>query len=155
MTDPTIEDVLQMAQRANARVSELEETVAKLQDTNEDLADEVARLSLRLSEIDDNRAYDALTRDEKVGLVREHGFGRAVDGTGTARLDYNAIQWEVFDGEPSADHCYRLMRLAGEARGFEHRDPAGRSQHLFVEAEQAKMGAAFSSANNGVSEGVR
>lgn len=156
MSDPDVqpEDALQVAQRALSKIADLERTVEEQAGRIDEFEEDLTAVTLRLSAFDEDRAYDALTRDDKVGRVREHGFERSVDGGGTATLDYNDIQWGVFDGEPSADHCYTLMRLAADADGFAVRDPDGRSKHLAVDAAEAKRGAAFSSANNAGSEGV-
>jgi len=163
---PRTEDVLQVARRALAKTNDLEDDVAELQADREDLRDKLTAVQLRLSEIDEERDYSALTLDEKVGKVREHAFNRAVDGHGKAMLDYNAIQWEVFDGEPGPNHCYKLLRLAagltdadekrptgGEIPGFRCRDPDGDNYHLAVDAERAKRGAAFYPGNKTAQEG--
>ena len=155
MSDPDVqpEDALQVAQRALSKIADLERTVEEQAGRIDELEEDLTAVTLRLSAFDEDRPYGELTRDDKVGVVREHAFERAVDGGGT-KLDYNDIQWGVFDGEPSADHCYTLMRLAADAPGFDLRDPDGRSRHLAVDAAEAKRGAAFSPANNAGSEEV-
>lgn len=60
--------------------------------------------------------------------------------------------WEVFGGDPSADYCYKLMRLAADIRGFTFED--SRPKKLKVNAAKAKQSAAFSSANKTTSEGM-
>jgi len=152
------EDALQVAQRALQKANELEGDVDALQDR-------IVELELRLSEIDDQRDYDSLTLDEKIGMVREHAYQKARDGHGKATLDYNDIMWSVFDGEPGTKHCYKLIRRAAglrddrrtgsEVPGFRARDPDGDAYHLAVDAEQAKRGAAFFPENKTSSEGVR
>lgn len=148
------EDALQVAQRAMSRCSTLEDDVNELEDENLDLKERLTALELRYQEIDDEQSYDDLDRDGRIGRVREHAYRRAVDGHGKASLDYNAIMWEVFDGEPSADYCYKLMKLAANAPGFEYQDPAGKGKKLTVDAREARTGASFSSANKTNSEGV-
>jgi hypothetical protein len=88
-------------------------------------------------------------------MVREHAFQKASRGSGVAALDYDDIMWEVFDGEPSADHCYTLMKLAADVRGFEVKTPASGNRSLTVDAKEAKRGAVFSSANKTDLEEVR
>lgn len=148
------EDALQVAQRAMNRCSDLEDEVEKLREENGDLADRVTALELRYQDLEETKSYDDLDRDGRVGRVREHAFQRATNGHGRATLDYNDVMWSVFDGEPSADYCYKLMRLAAEAPGFEYQDPAGKGKQLAVDADEARTGAAFSSANKTDSEGV-
>lgn len=149
--DTTANDALAIAQRALAKANDIE----VLEEEIADLRSQVTSLELRLSEFDDDRDYRDLSRDDKVGLVREHAFEKAVQGAGTVSLDYDDIMWEVFDGEPSADHCYTLMQLAADVRGFDVRNPPSGNRSLTVDAEEAKRGAVFSSANKTVSEGVR
>ncbi|GAB3669502.1 hypothetical protein [Halopiger thermotolerans] len=157
------EDALQVAQRALSKVNDLEEEVGHLQDEYDDLAEDLTALELRLSEIDDERPYESLSLNEKIGKVREHAFQRAVNGHGKATLDYNDVMWSVFDGEPGSDHCYKLMRLAAgvDEDGDEVQDVPGfkfleseRPMKLAVDAERAKQGVAFSPENKTTSEGV-
>jgi hypothetical protein len=146
-------DAIEIAQRALAKVNDLEREIDELRETQDELDEELTGMELRLSEQDEERSYDSLTRDEKVGMVREHAFEKATAGTGRAKLDYDDVVWEIFDGEASADHAYKLMRLAAEgARGFEYRD-AARPKALAVNATEAKKSLAFSSANKTTSGG--
>jgi len=137
------EDALQVAQRALAKVNELE----AIEEEVDELREELTAVKLRVSEFDEENDYEAMTRDEKIGKVREHAFNKAVESHGKAALDYDDIMWGPFDGDPSADFCYKLMRLAADSPGFEVRDPAGESRKLTVNAEAAKQGPVFSSAN--------
>lgn len=134
------EDALQVAQRALAVAND----AASIEDRVEELETEVTSLRLKYGELDEDRDYGALTRDEKIGRVRNRGFRRAAESNGRAALDYNAIKWDVFDGGPSPSYCYDLMKWAAEARGFEHKTPSQGNEHLSVEAEEAKRGAVFS-----------
>ena len=149
--DVSARDALAIAQRALAKANRVDDLEAEI----EALRDEVTSLELRLSEFDEDRGYKELSRAERVGLVREHAFSKATSRTGTAALDYDDIKWEVFDGEPSADYCYTLMDLAADVRGFDVRTPAGGNRSLTVNAQEAKRGAAFSSANKTTTEEVR
>jgi DNA-binding protein H-NS len=153
------EDAMQVAQKALQKVNELEEDLDQLRQQHEHATEDLAALKLRVSEINEDRDYDDLSIDEKVGLVREHAFEKASRGHGRANLDYNDIKWAVFDGEPGNNHCYKLMRrAAGEeeeeqkdmnagAVGFIVRNPANENQHLAVDAELAKRSAEFYSRN--------
>ncbi|WP_265111111.1 hypothetical protein [Halosolutus halophilus] len=147
------EDALQVAQRAMARCSELEDIVDELREDNLDLQDRVTSLELRYEDIEENRSYDDLDRDGRVGAVREHAFRGATESHGKAALDYNDIMWSVFDGEPSADYCYKLMRLAAKEPGFEYQNPTGKGKQLIVDAREARTGASFSSAKKTDLEG--
>lgn len=154
--DVTARDALAVAQRALSKANAAED----LADDIEDLEDRVVALELRLSERDDSTPYQQLTLDEKVGMVREHAYEKARTAGGHAKLDYDDVMWEVFDGKPSADHCYKLMRIAdgGDDErdplpGFEYRNPPEGNKHLAVDADRAKAHAMFSSANKDPAEG--
>jgi len=135
------EDALQVAQRALAKANRIEE----LDDRLTNLEEELAAVNLRLSEFDEDREYEDLTRDDKVGLVREYAYRRAEDGNGRT-LDYSDIREKVFDGEPSPAHCYDLMEWAARARGFEHRNPTHGNEVLYVDPDRAREGFAVYSA---------
>ena len=153
--DVSARDALAIAQRALGKANGLEADLDEATDEIERLREDVTSLELRLSEHDDDRDYAELTRDDKVGMVREHAFEKASRGSGVAALDYDDIMWEVFGGEPSADHCYTLMKLAADVRGFEVKTPASGNRSLTVDATEAKRGAVFSSANKTDLEEVR
>lgn len=141
--DVTPRDALAIAQRALAKANGVEDDLQAV----DDLAERVAQLELRLSALDEDREYAALSVDEKIGQVREHAFEKATGTTGKAALDYNAIKWEVFGGEPSADHCYTLMERAADIDGFAVKTPPSGNRSLVCDATAAKRGAVFSSAN--------
>lgn len=153
------EDALQVAQRALAKANELSGELDELREEYDDIVEDLMTIQLRLSEIDENRPYESLTLDEKVGMVREHGFNKALDRGGRAKLDYDDVMWEVFDGRPGTKHCYKLIRLAAgldddqrtgsNFPGFKARDPDNDSYHLAVDAEQAKRSRAFFPENKG------
>lgn len=149
------EDALQVAQRALAKVNEEEKSREELEDIVERLTERVAELEAKTST--DGRDYRTLETDEKVGMVREHLYKRARSAGGWYKIDYDDVIWEVFSGEPSADHAYKLMRLAGKADGFRYRDPEdpNENQYVAVDVDEANDGAAFSRANNSTLEEAR
>ncbi|MFW5935354.1 MAG: hypothetical protein ACOCQL_05845 [Halolamina sp.] len=163
---PSVDDVLQVAQRALAKVSDLEGDLDELREQREDDVEELTALKLRMKEHDEETPYDQLTLDDKIGMVREHAFRKAADGHGRATLDYDDVMWSVFDGEPGTKHCYKLLRLAAgsdeEEReslhdgvpGFVVRDPDDGNFHLAVDADLAKQGVAFFPENKTPSGGV-
>lgn len=141
--DVTARDAIQIAQRALRKANEVDD----LRERVADLEDELAAVKHGIAEHKEKRPYESLSLDEKVARVREHGYRRAADGHGKATLDYNDVMWEVFDGEPGAKHCYKLIRHAAgleeqktgsDCPGFTARDPSDGSYHLAVNAERAK-----------------
>jgi hypothetical protein len=166
--DVSARDALAIAQRSLARLQEIEnELHGELEETNEtvdQLQDDLTALELRVSELDENRDPADLSADEKVGMVREHGFRKATEGHGRAKLDYDDIKWEIFGGDIGDSTCYRLIRKAaglsdektGSAiDGFAARNPAGDNYHLAIDAQEAKRSRVFSAGKIGVTEEVR
>src|SRR6056297_2555841 len=94
--DISARDALAIAQRALAKANGLEDDLNEATAEIEQPREDVTSLELRLSEHNDDRDYAELTRDDKVGMVREHAFQKAVRGSGVAGLDYDDIMWEVF-----------------------------------------------------------
>lgn len=151
MSDITPEDALQVAQRALSKANGLERDLDDAVEETEALREDLAAARLRLSEHDEDRAYDQLQREDRIGIVREHAFGRAADaGSNRAALDYKDIKYGAFDGEPSPSYCYDLMRWAcgfdadvhddldAGVRGFAIRNPDGGNLELIVDATRAK-----------------
>lgn len=139
------EDALQVAQRALSKVNELEAE-------NEQLRERIIALEAALP---DRSEYDDLDRETKVGMVREHLVERAREQNGHATIDYDGVMWEVFDGEPSARHCYDLMELAAQAKGFDLRDPSGGNRELTVDIDATNPVLGFFHGNKDSVEGGR
>lgn len=137
------EDALQVAQRALSKVNEQEQLI-------EELRERVVALEAAQP---DRSEYDDLDRQTKVGMVREHLVERARAQHGRAAIDYDDVMWEVFDGEPSADHCYTLMNLAAQADGFNIREPSGGNRELTVNIDATNPVLGFSHANKDSVEG--
>jgi hypothetical protein len=152
LPDPTPEDAMHVSQRALSMVKDLGDEIEKLREENEELRERVVALEAALP---DRGEYDDLDRQTKVGMVREHLVERARDQHGAAAIDYDGVMWEVFDGEPSADHCYTLMKLAAQAEGFDTRDPSGGNKELAVDLDSTKPVLGFSHANKDSVEGGR
>jgi hypothetical protein len=137
--DVTARDAVEIAQRALVKANRVDD----LENELDEIRDDLAAMQLRVSEHDNDQSYESLSLDAKVGMVREHAFRKAVDGTGRATLDYDDVQWEVFDGPPPYPmHCYKLLRLAGQARGFSYAG-AESPKRLTVDVQEARRGAAF------------
>lgn len=67
----------------------------------------------------ERKPYPKLAREEKIHGARVAAVGRAARNDGRAQLDAAAVRIEVFDGQPSEGHARDLMRVAGQADGFE------------------------------------
>lgn len=138
--------LLSQHQQTRQENQQLRDRVAELEDTVERLAFRVGSLEELLP--DETDAYGELTREQKVQRVQRYLLERAQATNGRAAVDYDAVQWSVFDGEPSADHCYTLMQLAAaDTPGFTYRD-AERPKRLTVDLDATNADADFSHANN-------
>lgn len=71
-------------------------------------------------------AYEQLTKGQKVHRVRKTLAERADARNGVASMKYREVMM-LFDGHPSAGHCYDLMERAGEMDGFVY-DAAGNGE---------------------------
>jgi len=126
---------------------------ADLRDRVDDLEDEIERLEFRVGQLetilpDEQDPYAELTREQKVQRIQRYLLERAEATNGVAAVDYDDVQWSVFNGEPSADHCYTLMQLAAEQTpGFTYRDNE-RPKRLTVDLDATNAEADFSHANN-------
>lgn len=145
------EDALQVAQRALQKVNDVEQRLEAQQETIDAQHERIMSLEARQEDTSD---YDALDRDMKVGMVREHIVDRAQNQHGKAAIDYNDVQWGVFDGEPSADHCYTLMERAANADGFNFENPDGQNKRLTVNVDATNPVLGFSHANKDSIEGA-
>lgn len=67
----------------------------------------------------ERKPYPKLAREEKVHGVRVASVRQAARNDGRAQLDAAAVRTEVFDAQPSEGHARDLMRVAGQAEGFE------------------------------------
>ena len=94
-----------------ATFEQLDRRENELRRAQEALETEQTALRLRLPERTDTEPCD-LSFDEKVCMVREQAYRRAVGMNGRVALDIKDIQWGMFDGEISREPCYRLMRRA-------------------------------------------
>lgn len=130
----TLEDGLRDARRDHAkalqRISALEEENEELRETVETLRERVVELESQVYPGLEDREYGDLDRDEKVGMVRRHLVQQArahkrMGQPPVAKVTYRGVRADVFDGHPTAHHCYDLMRLAGNGEGFEFVEPAG------------------------------
>lgn len=151
--------VLSVAQSALQRVNELEAENNELREQLERQEYRIGELDLCLPRATDD--YKSLSTDEKVSRVRKELMDRAAASfNDRAKMDYSAVMWSVFDGKPSADHCYKLMKLAAEdTPGIEFVDPADGNKHVRIDLstvlDETKAQSGFSHANKDTEEGAR
>lgn len=100
----------------------LQERVNDVELENEDLREE---LSILLIAVDPGSGdWESLTKAWKVHQAHVSLAKRALKAQdGKARMQYTDVMW-LFDGHPSAGHCYDLMKRGAELGGFEYNKPA-------------------------------
>jgi len=67
----------------------------------------------------DRKSYAGLTREEKVRGLRIDLARRSMSNGGRYQIDADTVKRSVFDGKPSDGHARELLRLAGDADGFD------------------------------------
>ena len=148
----------EIAQTALQEKSRLEKRVDELEEEIDDLREENERLTYRVAELEAEKPdrsvdYEQLSLEDKVARVREELMIHAnASMSGVASLDYRDVMVSLFNDKPSADHCYKLMRLAGQKDGFDYENPASGNRRVTVDLEVAKSSPEFSHANKDVEE---
>lgn len=127
----------------------VDDAVARI-DEIEELNDRVARIEAVVNASPENIAYQTLTRDRKVHIVRSKLVEIALNTNGSAALDYNEVT-KLFDGHPSPGHAYDLMEWAADLEGFDYdKNPDG-NDRVIVRTDAVNDLAMFRTANK---EGV-
>ena len=89
-----------------------------------ELEERVAELEGLVDPDPGSTAYQQLTKAQKVHRVRSALVEEAEKSGGRAALKYDDVKW-LFDGHPSAGHCYDLMGRAADMDGFAYDRPNG------------------------------
>jgi hypothetical protein len=140
-TSQQAQDALAIAQRALAKINDLERE-------NEDLRERLVKVEIFVGEMKD-KPYKQLSVDTKIGMVREHVYEKAKKRvSGRAAIDYDDVMWGVFEGEPAPSHCYKLMQRASDIGGFRCRDPDDGNKQLTVDVAEAKKSMGMTGVNN-------
>jgi len=127
--------MMDAAEAAVARVESLEERLAEM----EELVDPDPG----------GKAYEQLTKDQKVHRVRTALLEQAGNArNGKAKMNYKEVMW-LFDGHPSAGHAYDLMERAGSIDGYAY-DAAGGDgeKRVRVDTDAVNDDALFHAVNN-------
>lgn len=148
-----------LAQTAIQEKTALAETVDDLRNEVSELRSENERLSYRIAELeaikpDRSTPYEELSREDRVGRVREELMMRAdASATGCADLDYKDVMWSVFSGEPSVGYVYELMRHAAKSDGFSVNTPPTGNKRVTVDLGAVKEVSGLSHVNKDIKEG--
>lgn len=137
-------------------------------DSIQDVLDEIDRLDNRLDEMGerlrrvervvdtdpDRVEYQEMSKGQKVYRIRQELVEKATATNGKWRLDYQDVK-ALFNGQPSAGHCYNLMEAAAEMDGFVYDRPGQGDAtsetgeyRIRVETDQLNNMRLFQSVNN-------
>ncbi|MEZ3163270.1 hypothetical protein ABNG03_00140 [Halorubrum sp. RMP-47] len=100
------------------------EAVHEIVEENQQLRERVAELEGLVDPDPGATDYQQLTKPQKVSRVRSALVEEAEKRGGRAALQYDDVKW-LFDGYPSAGHCYDLMERAADLDGFAYDRPSG------------------------------
>lgn len=137
----TADDAYEVARLSKVQAQSNEDRIEELEARVKELEQDAA-VKLRYDE------YQSLQRPEKVRMVQKSILNRARARSGKHEYDYDDIIWGVFDGEPSADHAYRLMELAGQDDGFEYVDRPDTKKVLRCSAKEVRFDGEISGPKN-------
>jgi len=131
-------------------IDNLEDRVEDLERENGELRRQVSELKAEVSPDPGSKEYADLSRAEKVQRIREQLLETAgTKRNGMAAMKYREIMM-LFDGNPSAGHCYDLMRRAGEADGFDYDENGDGQKRICVDADAVNDDSLVHAVNNAV-----
>lgn len=110
------DDLQPLVKALRRKVNHQEDTINTQEDMIDALEERVAELERLVDPDPGSTEYDQLTKSQKVHRVRKHLVEEADKGNVPA-MKYKDVKW-LFDGHPSAGHCYDLMEQAGQLDGF-------------------------------------
>jgi len=117
---------------ANDQIDILKEENEKLREENEQLRRRIADIEAIIEPNPGSKEYRQMSKDERVLKVRRTLARRAKKNGGKASMDYNDIS-AVFDEEPSNGYCFKLMKAAKKAQGYEYEKRTDGNDRVKVE----------------------
>lgn len=105
-----------------------------LREENEKLNDRVAELEQLVAPDPEALEYDALSTSQKIQRLRQVLLQQAVQSGGTHALKYGEVM-TLFNNNPSAGHCYDLMKRAGNLDGFDYTTNRGGTKVIRVKSD--------------------
>jgi len=131
-------------------IEEVEAEKDELKHENAELRRQVSELKSQQNPDPESKSYDELSKPEKVRKVREQLVSVAeTNHNGCSTLKYKEVKM-LFDGYPSAGHCYDLMELAGGADGFGYDENGEGTKRVRVDIDAVKDESYFHTANKAV-----
>jgi len=147
-----LEAVKNHVEALNRKLNSAVDRIQDLERENAELRRQVSELQSQVDPDPGSKEYADLSRAEKVRQVRERLVSVADSNHGgRAQMKYKDVMW-LFDGHPSAGHCYDLMERAGELDGFAY-DAAGGGKggkRIRVDLDAVKDESLFHAVNKAV-----
>jgi hypothetical protein len=120
-------------------------------------AERINDLSERVSELEQvvdpdpgSQAYEQMTKAQKVHRLRVALLEQAAEGK-IPSMKYKDVLW-LFDGHPSAGHCYDLMERAAEADGYHYDTNNNDEKRIRVEPDAVNDQSLVHAVNKGQQE---
>lgn len=104
-------------------VADVLDVIDELDERLDEFDDRLRRVERVVDTDPDRTGYAEMTKEQKVYRIRQELVQNADATNGKWRLSYRDVK-ALFNGQPSAGHCYNLMEAAAEMDGFEY-DRAG------------------------------
>lgn len=144
------DDLREYKQYVGQQQARMNRRIAILEDENERLTERVAELEAQVDPDPHSKAYDDMSRGERIRKIRETLVEEAQRRhTGKAKMSYKDVLL-LFDNHPSDGYAYKLMELAAKEGGFEYTDSNGKV--VRVNTDAVKDESLFHTVNNSTSE---
>lgn len=126
-SDDTTEEQNRRLRDLEAWQDAVKNQLVRLREENQELKDRVAELEDLVDPDPGATDYHSLTKEQKVRRIRKTLVENAMATSGTDSMMYKSVM-TLFDGHPSAGHCYNLMERAAELEGFQYDQAGGSGQ---------------------------
>lgn len=124
----TIRDLEGRVEALNRARLHHQDRIDDLEATNERLRERIGHIEELVDPDPGATEYHQLTKPQKVHRLRRTLTEQAAtQRNGKARMTYREVMM-LFDGHPSAGHCYDLMERAAELDGFAYDTPGDGGQ---------------------------
>lgn len=161
MTDElTHEELVDEVRDLDARLGAYRRKDLHQQELIEEQREELEQLRDRVAELEEivdpdpgATEYEQLTKPQKVHRLRKHLVQEAAQTNGKYALKYREVK-ALFDGHPSAGHCYDLMDRAGELEGFGYDEGTGGEKRVRANLEAVNDETLLHAVNNAAPEEV-
>lgn len=148
---------------ANKRISQLEDERAEREALIDELGKRLEQQHARIIALEarehariEGREYNKLSRDEKIGIIRDELIQRAFSNgqmspEPIAKFTNKDVR-RLFDGRATARHAYDLMEAAAAEDGFEYHEVDGKKNPNYLRVHLEHVPRGFDRARAGSAE---